>query len=278
MSRVLVLGARGMLGSALCHYLPQAGFEILQVSRPELDAMAPDFAVLENLQPSAVVTAIGLINRHLDQAESNFLWTNSFLSRRRVGWCAAHEAPLIHVSTDCVFEGDAGLYDELAQADATDVYGLSKYWREPANALVLRTSIVGPELQNYYSLLCWFLGRSGNLRGNCNHRWNGITTLELARVIGVLIRDGLVRPGVRHAHGEDLTKLDLLPLMKKVFDRSDVSITPWDEAIPRDMRLRTRYPDFLEALAIRPMDAQLELLRDITNGRGHWRESTCRNA
>ncbi len=278
MSRVLVLGARGMLGSALIHYLPKVGLQVFEASRPELDAMAPDFAVLESVQPTAVVNAIGLTNRHLDQAESSFLRINSLFPRRLADWCSAHDVPLVHVSTDCVFKGDAGPYDEHARADATDVYGLSKYWGEPANALVLRTSIIGPELRNYYSLLCWFLGQSGDVRGYGNHRWNGITTLELARIIGVLITDGLVRPGVRHVYGEDLTKLDLLRLMQTAYDRSDVSIIPWDDVTPRDTRLRTRYPDFLEVLAIRPMDEQLGKLRDLSDGRGHWRESSCRSA
>ncbi len=55
--------------------------------------MAPDFAVLENLQPSTVVNAIGLINCQLDQPEPNFLLTNSLFPRRLADWCAAHEVP-----------------------------------------------------------------------------------------------------------------------------------------------------------------------------------------
>jgi dTDP-4-dehydrorhamnose reductase len=267
-----------MLGSALCHYLPQAGFDLSRASRPELDAMAPDFAVIEHLRPCTVVNAIGLTNRHLDQAESSFLRINSLFPRRLADWCSAHDVPLIHVSTDCVFKGDAAPYDEHVQPDATDVYGLSKYWGEPGNALVLRTSIVGPELHNHYSLLCWFLAQRGKVRGYRNHRWNGITTLELARVIGVLIRDELIRPGVRHVYGEDLSKLDLLRLMQEAYGRSEVSIAPWDDDVPRDMRLRTRYQDFLEAIAIRPMNVQLAELRDKIDGHGHWRECPSRSA
>ncbi len=275
MTRVLVLGAHGMLGSALGYHLPRAGFEVSTASRPELDAISPDFTLIGKLQPRAVVNAIGLTNRHLDQAESDFLRINSLFPRRLADWCCAHDLPLIHISTDCVFKGDAGPYDEHAQADASDVYGLSKYWGEPSNAMVLRTSIVGPELRNYYSLLCWFLGQSGNVRGYRNHLWNGITTLELARIIGVLIKGDLCRPGIRHVYGEDLTKLDLLRLMQAAFEKTGVSIQPWDDVSPRDMRLRTGYPGFLEALAIQPMNEQLMKLRNFTDARGHWRDGPC---
>jgi dTDP-4-dehydrorhamnose reductase len=272
MSRVLVLGARGMLGSALVYYLPKAGIDIAVASRPEFDANNPDFSVIERLQPRVVVNAIGLTNRHLDQAETCFLRTNSLFPRRLADWCCMHGLPLIHVSTDCVFKGDAGPYDEHAQADALDVYGQSKHWGEPANAMVLRTSIVGPELHNYYSLLCWFLAQAGMVLGYRNHRWNGITTLELARVIGVLISNDLCRPGVRHIYGDDLTKLDLLRLAQAAYDKKDVEVVPWDDAFTRDTRLRTIYPDFLEALAIQPMSEQLKKLRELTDGRGHWSE------
>lgn len=121
MNRVLVLGARGMLGSALCYGLRRAGLETATLSRPDFDALTPDFERLGKLRPDAVVNGMGLINRHLDQPETHFLRVNSLFPRRLADWCAGNDLPLIHVSTDCVFRGDRGPYDETAPADATDV-------------------------------------------------------------------------------------------------------------------------------------------------------------
>ena len=51
-------------------------------------------------------------------------------------------------STDCVFSGKEGNYKETSIPDADDIYGLSKRLGEieDKNALTLRTSIIGHEL------------------------------------------------------------------------------------------------------------------------------------
>lgn len=267
--RVLVLGSTGMLGTALAYQLRREGFDVACLSKPQFDACEPDFSLVTACKPDAVVNAIGMINRRLDRPEAEFLRTNSLFPRRMADWCALRSLPFIHVSTDCVFRGDAAPYFEDATPDATDRYGQTKAWGEPANAMVLRTSIVGPELHNHYSLLCWFLRQNGQARGFRNHRWNGLTTLELGHVIGIILRRGLFQHGVRHVHGEDLTKLELLLAMKAAFGK-DIDIEPADDVHARDTRLRSRHPDFLAALGIASMQDQLDRLRAISDDQGNW--------
>lgn len=267
--RVMVLGGKGMLGVALHYEFLRLGFETVVLQRPDFDAIMPNFSLVDRAAPDAVVNAIGLINRRYDRPEAEFLSVNSIFPRRLADWCAARQIPLIHVSTDCVFRGDAGPYDEESQPDATDLYGRSKTWGEATNALVIRTSIIGPEIENHYALLCWFLRQQDKVRGFGNHLWNGVTTLELGRILGKILVRGLWQPGVRHIHGEDLSKFALLEMIRVAFAKN-IHIEPFDDTMPRDTRLCSRYPDFLEELAIRPMAEQLLRLREVSDGTGHW--------
>ncbi len=268
--RVLVLGTTGMLGVALADQLRFMGFQVIALDRPILDATHPALEKLSGANCDAVVNAMGLINRRLSQPLADFLLVNGLFPRLVADRCAQHGIPFIHVSTDCVFDGKIGPYDESAPPSAADTYGWTKSLGEPANALVLRTSIIGPELRNYYSLLCWFLSQRGNISGYRNHLWNGVSTYELARVIGEILRQGLWQPGLRHIHGEDLTKFELLQLMQLAWNK-ECQIEAVDDKMNRDTRLRTCYPEFLEPLAIRPMQAQLAELVHHSDPAGHWR-------
>ena len=55
---------------------------------------------------------------------------------------------LIHISTDCVFDGKKGNYKETSIPNSTDDYGFSKSLGEvySENCITLRTSIIGHEL------------------------------------------------------------------------------------------------------------------------------------
>jgi dTDP-4-dehydrorhamnose reductase len=269
MMRVLVLGSTGMLGVAMVHRLRQDGFEVLTLDRSQFDACDPDFNVIAATGADAIINAIGLINRRLDRPESEFLRTNSLYPRRLADFCAARGIRLIHISTDCVFDGANGPYDESSPALAHDLYGLSKHWGEAANALVIRTSIIGPERFNHYSLLCWYLRQQVQVNGYRNHLWNGVTTLELSRAVSTILRDGLYAHGLYHVHGEDLSKFQLLQLIRDAFD-APATVNAGDDTVARDTRLRTCHPDFLAALGIAPMRKQLAALREVSDNTGHW--------
>ena len=271
--RVLVFGHTGMLGQALLRRLSQEDIKVLTLPRHALDAIEPDFSQIRILAPDAVINAIGLINRRMHLQESDFLRVNSLFPRRLADYCQENNMTLIHVSTDCVFTGDAGPYNEDSPSFAQDIYGQTKLWGEPTNALVIRTSMIGPELNNYYSLLCWFLKQKGPVHGFVNHHWNGVTTWELAGAIAQLLRQGQIPYGIRHIHGQDLSKLELLQLMAGAYGLNCL-IEPFHDAQGRDTRLRTLHTEFLEGLHIAPMQEQLAVLTGLSDKQGHWRELT----
>jgi dTDP-4-dehydrorhamnose reductase len=262
-----------MLGVALVHQLRHMGFSVQGMARPAIDALRADTSQLPLQAGIVVINAVGLINRRLgDTPESHFWRVNGLWPRVVADACDAAGAHLIHVSTDCVFDGAGAPHTELCRPDAADVYGASKAAGEPANALVIRSSIIGPELDHHYSLLSWFMGQppKATVRGFTNHLWNGVTTLELSRAIGeIVLSGGHELRRVQHVFGQDVSKFELLEMMKLVFDKGS-RVDPVEEPPGRDMRLATAYPAFLAALRIRSMLEQLRDLRPLCDARGAW--------
>lgn len=126
------------------------------------DALA---GVLRDVRPDVVINCVGLV-KQLAAANDPLaaIPINAVLPHRLAGLCDLVGARLIHVSTDCVFNGRKGGYREDDTPDAEDLYGRSKLLGEVdyANAITLRTSIIGPELAGRNGLVEWFLNETGS--------------------------------------------------------------------------------------------------------------------
>jgi dTDP-4-dehydrorhamnose reductase len=147
---ILVTGASGQVGGALAE---RAGTRALRtVARPHFDFDRPETLarVLDETAPSLVVNAAAYTA--VDRAE-----TEAEAARRAnaegpallAAWCARAGVPLIHISTDYVFDGRKGApYVETDPTNPTCVYGATKLAGERAvlaaggRAIVLRTSWV----------------------------------------------------------------------------------------------------------------------------------------
>jgi dTDP-4-dehydrorhamnose reductase len=272
---IVVLGATGMLGTALVYQLRQAGHRVWPVDRSHLDAAHLDagdpLSRLELEGVDYVVNALGLINRRLPSGALDFYLVNSLFPRLLADHCQARDVRLIHISTDCVFDGHGAPHTEDDEPTASDLYGRSKALGEPANCLVLRTSIIGPERHNHYSLLSWLLAQSGTCHGYRNHAWNGMTTIQLSRIVDQIVRRDLYCHGRRHVFSRDTTKLEVLQLIQAAY-RHPIEIVAWDDVNGRDTRLRTIYARFIQPLEIADLADQIAELPHLSDERGRWRE------
>jgi dTDP-4-dehydrorhamnose reductase len=127
---------------------------------------------------------------------------------------------VIHFSTDCVFSGKAGGYTEHDQSDAEDLYGRTKALGEvvAANALTLRTSIIGRELTEHRSLLDWFLAQNHKtVRGYQRVIYSGVTTIHLADLVASIIQEHPGLNGLYQVASEPISKYDLLCLLREVY-------------------------------------------------------------
>ena len=110
---------------------------------------------------------------------------------------ASHfSARVLHISTDGVFYGtSASPYLETSLADATDIYGKTKWLGEcPApNALNFRCSIIGRDQRCGRGLLEWFLKVPEDqvVYGYEDEIWNGVSTLQLADLCRRIITENI---------------------------------------------------------------------------------------
>jgi dTDP-4-dehydrorhamnose reductase len=250
---ILILGGTGMLGHKLFqHFLPRFPGTICTMHRQASDVpysriamfQGPqviegidlvDFNRLSNLllrlKPDFIVNCIGVIKQR-DEASSHIstITVNSLLPHQLAELCAKWGGRLIHFSTDCVFSGHQGMYKEGDLSDAEDLYGKTKFLGETteANALTIRTSIIGRELANHRSLLDWFLSnKGGRVRGYRKSIYSGVTTNHLVEVVADIILHYPQLQGVYQVASEPISKYDLLCLLREAY-ALDVAIDPVD--------------------------------------------------
>lgn len=228
--KVFVFGSNGMLGRYVSTYLRKQKFNVIDIDRNIIDAhnaRDKDLIPLKADEGDVFINCIGAIpQRFGSHGNSYFISVNSVFPHQLASYCNPRGVKLIHATTDCVFSGKTGAYTENSVHDARDIYGRSKSLGEPDTATVIRTSIVGEELHNKKSLLEWVRSnKGGNINGFLNHRWNGITCLQFAKICEDIIIDGLFWNGVRHIFSEAVTKFELVSMINEIFEL-DINITP----------------------------------------------------
>lgn len=159
----LVVGASGQLGTAL---VAQLGAAALPAARRQLAPtwlhidfaeIAADPSLLDSIfnqhNITAVYCAAGATD--VERCESDPGWAAAANHLGPLALArAAKNIPFAFFSTDYVFDGHAGPYDEDAPTDPLSVYGRAKLEGEQAiladhpNALILRTTgVYGPDPQ-----------------------------------------------------------------------------------------------------------------------------------
>ena len=186
----------------------------------DLDSITRAFI---QVKPEVVINCMGLV-KQLKTANDpvQILPINSLLPHRLVKLCELTGARLVHISTDCVFSGRKGNYKETDVVDAVDLYGKSKYLGEVncKNAITLRTSIIGHELNSSHGLVEWFLRQNTSCVGYAKAVFSGIPTVVLAEIIRDVVIPRRSLHGVYHISSTPITKLDLLRLISKVYGKT----------------------------------------------------------
>ena len=185
--------------------------------------------VLADFRPQAVVNAVGIVKQRAAAKDAlPSLQVNALFPHQLAVMCRAAGTRLIHMSTDCVFSGRRGQYQEEDPSDAEDLYGRSKFLGEvhEDHCLTLRTSIIGLELARKASLVEWFLAQRGPVRGFTKAIFSGLTTLELSRLVDRLLTEHPGLHGVRHVAAAPINKYDLLRQLAAALGRTNVSVEP----------------------------------------------------
>ncbi len=251
MTRVLILGASGMLGhkfyqvcaprfetwaavrGAAASY---ARYHLFEADRllGGVDAVAPATvsAAVRSARPDVVINAAGITKQRLaarDPVAS--ITVNALFPHQLAALCRETGARLIHLSTDCVYSGRRGMYTEDDPPDPDDLYGRSKLLGEVSGkgCLVLRTSMIGRELNSAHGLVEWFLShRGGRVRGYTQAVFSGLPTIVLARLLADVIERHPALSGLFHVSAAPIDKCSLLRLLRDAYG-APVEIDPFPQ-------------------------------------------------
>ena len=242
--KILILGGSGMVGHRLAKKLSNQ-YELFSLlrKRPDLDSnqffekvlpknqciFIDDINEYENLNnivkkilPDIIINCIGVIKQR-DKVENvlNMRRINSLLPHVLNQICNKNKIKLIHLSTDCVFSGTKGNYQESDNPDPIDEYGKSKLLGEikKGNALTIRTSFIGPELFNKKSLFEWVKSqKNGEIDGFENAIYSGLTTLAFSEIIENIIDKHQNLNGIWHISSNPISKFDLIEMINQKFN------------------------------------------------------------
>jgi dTDP-4-dehydrorhamnose reductase len=235
MKKILILGAAGMAGHIMYYYLQSLHkYELFTAcfrNKLEKDSIILNVydtngikTMLNDINPDYIINCVGILVKGSKESPENAIYINAYyphlLARLLNEYNAA--ARLIHISTDCVFSGEKGLYTDADIKDALDVYGMTKNLGEIIDDtnLTIRTSIIGPELkENGEGLFHWIFKQweIGEINGYEKSLWGGVTTLELAKAVEQCISCSIT--GLYQlTNGEKISKYELVRLIVNQFN------------------------------------------------------------
>ncbi|NQV44730.1 MAG: sugar nucleotide-binding protein [Rhodospirillales bacterium] len=264
--KIAVLGATGMLGSQVLKTLEEGHSHQLTATNRnghvvhsssgsstkivDLDAGSIDARSIVDLIGDCDwwINCIGVIKPYIHDDNpieiARAIAINSLFPAILTQAADDSKSRLIQISTDCVWDGADGRYSELDHHNAADVYGKSKSLGEVRSnySHIIRCSIIGRELRGKASLLDWFLSQeqSATLQGFSNHHWNGITTLQFAKICKGIIEQNVTLKPLQHLVPRDqVSKHELLNLFAQYFRRQDITMTPFATEVPINRTIST---------------------------------------
>jgi len=224
--KVFLFGANGMLGNYVRSYLSQNHIQVIPLTRKDFDLEELSILSLKKFleekglgADDVIVNCAGVIpqaSKDHELSKRNYYKINSILPII-LSMLTTH---MIHITTDCVFSGATGGYHEYSTHDEINDYGTSKSLGELCDGTIIRTSIIGEELVNKRSLLEWVISNENRtINGYTNHFWNGVTCLQLAKIIYKIISENTYWNGVRHIYSPTtVSKYELCKMISDIYE------------------------------------------------------------
>lgn len=219
MTRILLFGAGGQLGREITALAAAKGIALTGLGHADLDIADPVAVAraLEASRPDALINAAAYTA--VDKAETEpelAARINAFAPGLVAERCARYRTPLVHISTDYVFDGTkAGAYVEADPVAPLGVYGRTKAAGEAAvraaaeRHVIVRTSwVYGAYGNNFLKTMLRLAGERDQLRVVADQRGCPTATRDLAEAVlaaALAAAGGDARWGTYHFAGTGAT-------------------------------------------------------------------------
>jgi dTDP-4-dehydrorhamnose reductase len=245
-SRILVIGADGMLGFALMHFFSEAGHRVTGTVRnarhqpKSLTAAGEiiagidigDFtlvqSVVENCAPRYIFNCTVVKTATDAESQLQMLRVNAFFPRWLDGMARSVGAHFVHFSTDSIFDGTPHPHLESSAPDPLDFYAMSKCLGEVSGlaALTVRTSMIGRAKHGLNGLVDWALSSdTSTLEGYSGAIFSGLPVNRIGRYFVERIENEKQLPsGILHLPGPQISKFSLLRLILDSWGKIDVQL------------------------------------------------------
>ena len=267
--RMLVTGASGLLGTKLSEMALSQDHEVysaynthrplygnpIQLDVSDKDAVEKAF---RKIRPEVIVHAAALTNVDKCELERELAWRINVEGTENIArLCRRYDAFLVYVSTDYVFDGEAGMYRETDEPSPINYYGLTKLVGEErvktvtdefciARASVIYGSVPAAGKVNF---ALWLLEKLGNEEKAkvVTDQWNSPTlNTNLAKMVLEVAERKMT--GTYHLAGATrISRYDFAKLIAENFNLDEQLIIPassdqfkWAAKRPKDSSLNTQ--------------------------------------
>ena len=201
--KILILGHTGMLGHMVKMYLEQ--FYTIETLSHRWGTEEFKTAIQES-DADYLINCIGAIPQRTKNFDINWelpIWLDQNFNGR-----------IIHPGTDCEMDSDD--------------YGVSKAkaasWlmENGLRTKMIKTSIIGYEVNGNASLMEWFLSNQdgSTVNGYADHFWNGSTTYQWAKHAKMMIEDWSKQMDLTVIGTDCISKWDILNIINNTFGRN----------------------------------------------------------
>ena len=225
---ILVLGHKGMLGHMVKKTLENnKKFKVTTINK-----RYPNWEISMFKNIDFVVNCIGAIPQKTETFNINWEIPE---------WLEVNlDCKVIHPGTDCEMDSDD--------------YGISKrrattyIQRTATKTKIIKTSIIGPEINSNASLLEWFLSQKGEVFGYTKALWNGNTTLEWSKWCEKIILNWDDYDTLTTLYSNTVSKFELLKLFKTIYAKDNVTILPKELGKDKTLKGNIRTKDIQEQI------------------------------
>ena len=247
--RILVVGANGMLGQRVikfyseqdnttllgCSIEPEAVFNDADYVCCDLSKRESIKNIVYDFYPDFIVNAAAYTNVDKSEIERELAWKINVKGVEYLAeMCRVLDAHLIHISTDYIFDGTKGPYNETAIPNPLGYYGRTKLASENALKIsgamntILRTNVLYGAANSRPDFVRWVVNsiRSGNQIRIVTDQINNPTFIDdLVQAISKVIEFG--KQGIYNIGGKEfLSRFDFTLRIAEFFNLDKKFIIP----------------------------------------------------